>query len=173
MADKGEIIDAIEGLAVHCRPPLMSVEDKARWMRDWAEDLSEFPIEAILGATKKWRMSGNTKFPTAGQFMPMLRQLIPSDREGSSGPWYEAGPEEYEAMTLREKIREQKIRASVAGGKAKQMFRNTSVPGRFSGVHIRAEDMPESHHRWRQIEVDHLREAKRLREIMINSRLPE
>ncbi len=37
-----EIIDALESLAVHCPPKLMTVEDKSRWMADWCEDLRDF-----------------------------------------------------------------------------------------------------------------------------------
>ena len=47
MAEKSEIIDEIDALTVHCRPPPMEAGSRASWLRDWCEDLAKFPIEAI------------------------------------------------------------------------------------------------------------------------------
>lgn len=169
MADKNQIIDAIEALAVHCRPPLMSVEDKTRWMRDWADDLAEFPLEAITNATRKWRHSGATKFPTAGQLLPLVRETLPATGVEKHETWRPAGPEEYAAMTVREKIREHLILANMDGAKAGPMFRNTSGGAgieRASGKHLTLEEMSPASRAFRESADRHLAEVKRLREYL-------
>lgn len=166
MAEKSQIIDAIEALAVHCRPPIMSVEQRSLWMRDWASDLSEFPLEAITNACRKWRMSGASKFPTPGQIMPLVRESLPAERREAVRVWRQATPDEYANMTIREKIRELQILAHDAFSKAGPMFRNTSAGhmGRASGVHLPAEEMPGAHAAWISEGQRHNDEIKRLRQ---------
>lgn len=169
MAEKNQIIDAIEALAVHCRPPLMSVEDKTRWMRDWADDLAQFPLEAITNGTRKWRHSGATKFPTAGQLLPLIRETVPQDHGEKLHAWRPASQEEYAQMSVREKIREHLILANAEGIKAGPMFVNTTGGGpmsRASGRHLTPEEMPPSWRIHRGAEMNHYAEVKRLRELI-------
>lgn len=170
MADKSEIIDEIEALAVHCRPPIMEPSARVSWLRDWCDDLASFPIEAVRGAVRKWRHSGATKFPTAGQFLPMIRESLPAE-----GPrvdvWRPLSDAEYTNLSLRDKMRHHQILAHAAGRKAgpmwKQVQGNRPTPG-----HIAAEDMPDTWRRWKQVEANHNAEAKRLREILNRSAMP-
>lgn len=164
MADKSQIMDALEALAVHCRPPLMSVEDRTRWMRDWVDDLAEYPLEAVTNGTRKWRHSGSVKFPTAGQLLPMVREGLARPDTGPSQPWRPATEAEYTAMSIRGKIHEQTILAHEAAGKAGPMFRNTTQGPRMSGVHLTADEMPPAHAHWRQVAANHMAEVKRLRQ---------
>lgn len=166
MASKTEIIDAIEALAIHCRPPLMSIEQRDLWMRDWCEDLAQFPAEAILNACRKFRHSGAVKFPTAGQFMPLVKQAMPGEQHDRIEAWRPLTDEEYRALPLKEKIRHHEILAHEAGGKAGPMFLNTShgLGGKISGRHLTAEEMPDTFRRWKQIEANHYAEARRLKE---------
>lgn len=163
MTDMNDIIDTLESLALHCRPPLMSVEDRSRWLRDWCDDLREFPIEATRQAAMKWRRGDVQKFPTPGQFLPMVRAFV-----GAGGaapqvaePWKPIGDEAYDRLTLTEKIRHQRILANEAYGKAGPMWRG--------GKPATAEEMPESWHVWRQRARNHDDEAMRLRKIMENA----
>ncbi|MCR5876948.1 hypothetical protein [Phenylobacterium sp. J367] len=162
MAEKTEVYDAIEALAVHCRPPLMSVEQRTLWLRDWANDLAEFPLDSINTACRKWRHSGTAKFPTAGQLLPLIRESLPVQGERVQ-IWRPATASEYAAMSLREKIREHTILAHEAGSKAGPMFRNTSQGKRMMGVHLDAEEMPDNWRIWKAEEKRHLEEASRLR----------
>ena len=91
MASKSEILPEIEALAVHCRPSLMTVEVRAIWLRDWCDDLAEFPIEAIRAGVRAYRHSGATKFPTPGQLVPMIRAGQPSQTGPKLDVWREAG----------------------------------------------------------------------------------
>jgi hypothetical protein len=169
MTDKSQIIDAIEALALHCRPPLMAIEQREAWIRDWCADLEEFPLEAIQNACRKWRHSGATKFPTAGQLLPLIRENVPRDDGPALQVWREAGPDEYRAMSVREKIREHQILAHAAFGKAGPMFRNTSgggVMAKASGTHLTAEQMPDSHRAWIAEARRHTAEVARLREYL-------
>lgn len=170
MADKSEIIDAIEALAVHCRPPLMSVEQRGLWLRDWCADLAKYPLDAIATACRKWRHSDATKFPTVGQLMPLVRDSLPVEKTGAVIPWRQAGPEEFRSMSVREKIRELTILAHEARLKAGPMFRNTSAKGaaitKASGKHLTPEEMPDTYRRWIAIAEGHEAEVGRLRRIL-------
>lgn len=166
MASKAEIINAIEALTVHCRPPLMEANQRTSWLSDWCDDLGRFPAEAIANGCRKWRHSGNTKFPTPGQLLPLVGEGVPNPDRVKALPWRPATQEEYQAMTLKEKIRENLILASEADGKAGPQFRNTSQRGsinRAAGVHLTPEQMPPEWHRWRDVAATHRAEAGRLR----------
>lgn len=166
MAEKSEIFDAIEALAVHCRPPLMTVEQRTLWMRDWGHDLAEFPLDAIATACRKWRHSGAIKFPTAGQLVPLVRDSLPTQHGPRVEVWREPTADEYRAMTVREKIRHHLIMAHEAGTRAGPTFRNTTKGARASGDHLTPEDMPETYHRWKAEEAHHHAKVRELREIV-------
>jgi hypothetical protein len=168
MASKSEIIDQIEALAVHCRPPIMSIEQRDLWMRDWCADLADFPLDAIQTACRKWRHSGSTKFPTAGQLVPIVRDSLPVEKTGPVRVWSEATQAEYESMSLRDKIREHTILAHEARLKAGPMFRNSAgaTPDKPKGQHLAAEEMPDVWHRWTAEAERHEAEAARLRKFL-------
>lgn len=168
MAEKTQIIDAIEALAVHCRPPLMSIEQREMWMRDWCADLAKYPADAIANACRKWRHGGQTKFPTPGQLMPIIRESLPTERGQRVEPWRELSDAEYQQLSIREKMRHRQILAHEARGKAGPMFRNLSQGGamdRAKGEHIPPDAMPETHRHWTSIAEAHEAEYKRLRDI--------
>src|ERR1700747_1981343 len=132
MAEKTEILDAIEALAVHCRPPMMEISARTLWLRDWCADLAEFPLEAIVTACRKWRQSGATKFPTPGQLLPLVRDSVPSQGGGTRVEvWRPLSDAEYQALTVREKIRHHQILSHEAYSKAGPMFRNTTAGPRM------------------------------------------
>lgn len=169
MAERQEIAEEIERLAVHCRPPLMSVEDRMTWVADWCQDLSGFPIAAIRMACTSWRNGTDRKFPLPGQLKPLIRVHVPSQK-GEVGPqvWRPLSDDEYGALTIMEKVRHHLIMAAEAGSKAGPMFRNTSLSNGMSnakGEHLTADQMPQTWHDWKARQAGHLAEAKRLREI--------
>lgn len=169
MTPKAEILPEIEALAIHCRPPLMEAEHRAMWLRDWCADLAEYPMDAIRVGCRKWRQSGATKFPTAGQLMPLIRASVAVEREAPVQPWRAATEDEYREMSVREKIREHLILAHEAFSKAGPMFRNTSGGGsmfRAKGEHLTPEQMSPEHHRWVAEGKRHREEAYRLRQYM-------
>lgn len=170
MAERTEIIDEIERLAVHCRPPLMEPSARAGWMSDWCADLVEFPIEAIRLGIREWRHSGSAKFPTPGQLIPLVRAKAPPERRGERiADWREPTEEEYRAMSVRDKIRHHLIMAHAAGCKAGPMWRNPPggaslkrpVPG-----HVPVSEMPPIYHHWKAQQDHHLAEVGRLRELI-------
>jgi len=157
MADRTEILNEIDALSSHCRVPLMSVEQRTGWMRDWCEDLGQFRIEDIRRAFRDWRQSGNTKFPTPGQVMPILRRLNDVGApEAKLVSWRELSDPEYAALSLSEKVRHHLILANKAEVAAGPMWRH--------GKH--ASDMPDEWHGQRQRAENHRAEAKRLRDLM-------
>lgn len=166
MAQRTEIAAEIEALSVHCRPPIMEVEQRASWTRDWCNDLAEFPIEAIRIACRKWRLSGATKFPTPGQLLPSIRESLPSEKQEVLREWAPATEDDYRAMSLRDKIREHQILAQQAYRKAGPMFRNTSAGAglsKASGIHLTVDEMPETYRHWVAQAEQHTAEATRLR----------
>lgn len=166
MASKAEIIDAIEALAVHCRPPLMSIDQRALWMTDWCNDLAQFPIDAIAGGCRSWRHSGETKFPTAGKLLPLIRGAMPSAPSERVEVWRELSDSEYANLTVREKIRHRTILAHEARLKAGPMYRNTTNMTKPRDGSLSAEEMPGTWRHWSQIAEGHEAEAKRLREVL-------
>lgn len=169
MAQRTEIADELNSLAVHCPHRLMDVEAKSMWMRDWCEDLAEYPIEAIRSACRKWRHSGATKFPTPGQLIPLVREVAPVEGGGKVEVWRELNDAEYDALSIREKIRHRQILAMEARRKAGPMFRNSPGEGiRSGGIHLKPEDMPDVWRKWTKIAEAHEAEASRLRHLIRN-----
>lgn len=174
MATRAQVIAAIEALEVHCRSPLMTVEQRGTWLSDWCSDLGDFPVDAIETGCRNWRRSGSGKFPTPGQLIPMVRAAQPSDvKPGDNAVWRTLSDEEYRGLTIREKIRHQTILAHEARRKAGPMFRNTSSGGalsRASGKHLTADEMPDVWRRWNSVAEDHEAEAGRLRAMIREKR---
>lgn len=168
MASREDISAEINALAVHCRPPLMSADERAAWTVDWINDLSGFPLDAVQIGFRKWRHSGSVKFPTPGQLLPMVRESLPAEKTGTVEVWRELSDSEYRALTIREKIRHCTILAHEARLKAGPMYRSTTPRGsqKFSGQHLTPEDMPDTWRRWTAIAEGHEDEAKRLRGIL-------
>lgn len=162
MAERNDIAEQIDALAVHCRPPLMSVEDRSRWTADWCEDLKEFPIEAIANACRRWRQGTNTKFPLLGQLLPLVRAGNPQGADtGKLQPWRPISDAEFNALPLRAKIRHHQILAHEA--------RNTGGPMWTEGQNGRAltiDQMPAKWHDAQRRAKNHDAEARRLREFM-------
>lgn len=163
MADRLEIMDALESLAVHCRPPLMSVEDRSRWVADWCEDLKACEIDAIKTACQRWRMGADRKFPMPGQLLPLIRSVtvVHMPESHREEPWRPIGDAEYAQLSVREKIRHHRIMASDCRQKAGPMFVNGEVPR-----HLTRDEMPEKWHALQARAKTHEAEAKRLNEIV-------
>lgn len=164
MASRPEIIHEIEGLEVHCRAPLMTVDARSRWLADWAHDLEKFPYEAIRDAVADWRKSGNAKFPTPGQIIPMIQAKTrkDSDPKRAAQKWSDLSQQEYEALSLDEKIRHQRILSERAKFNAGPMYRAGMKWG--SGNHMTPDEMPPKWHELQHQADGHSREAKRLKE---------
>jgi hypothetical protein len=157
MADRHEIAEEIERLAIHCRPPLMSVEDRSMWLEDWCRDLAEYPIDAIRTACQRWRNGADRKFPLPGHLKPLVASAARPLGKGpteSVEPWRQLTDDEYQRLSLSEKIRHHRILASEALRKAGPMWRN--------GGPIAVEDMPEAWHIWKRKAEGHHAEAARL-----------
>lgn len=157
MAEAAEIISEIEALTVHCRPPVMSVEQRARWQMDWADDLAGFNIDLIRRALRDWRQGENAKFPTPGQIKPMLERLSGVGRMSKEDAlaWsYEIADDEYRALSLNGKIRHHRIAANYCRRKA--------GPMPHLGKPVRREDMPREWQDWQSRAASHDAEANRL-----------
>jgi hypothetical protein len=171
MADQIEIADQIETLSAHCRPPLMDVDTKSRWLQSWCEDLAEFPSEVLKAGFRNWRRSENTKFPTPGQLLPMMRAAASrangAGQESTEGAkaWEPISDDEYERLSLRDKIRHQRILASRAFGKAgPQCIGSNPVP---------ADQMPPAWHAWKAMGRNHMAEVERLRKLLDRDELKD
>lgn len=170
MANRNEIIAEIEALEAHCRAPLMTMDGRARWLQDWCADLASFPVDKIREVVRQYRQSGTTKFPTPGTLLPMLRAKMPLENAGEKPlPWAPISNEEYDRLTIREKIRHQKILAHEAGCKAGPMWRNPTGGAKISRPtpgHTPADDLSPAFRHWKAVQAEHLAEAKRLQEII-------
>lgn len=167
MAEKAEIMDAIEALEAHCRAPLMAIDTRKAWLNDWCADLAQFPIDAVQAACRKWRHSGAIKFPTPGQLLPLVKDALPVEKTGPVRVWRPATPDEFRAMSVRDKIHEHTILAHKARLKAGPMFRNTTPAGslaKVSGKHLEPHELSAEYHAFTAEAERHEAEAKRLRQ---------
>jgi hypothetical protein len=161
MASYSEIADEIDTLASHFRPPLMDTDTRSRWLQSWCEDLAGFEIAVVRIAFRDWRRSGNTKFPTPGQLLPLIRAEIARFKAGpptdGAKAWEPLSDAEYDALSLNEKIRHHRILASRASGSAGPQWGATGP--------LPAEQMPTTWHSWKQRARHHLAEAERLKKV--------
>lgn len=168
MADPSDIVDALESLALHCRAPLMSVDDRSRWMRDWCDDLRSFDIAAIRSATARWRKGDSSKFPTPGQLLPLVRNAVAPTGAGQQGrkamPWRAPTDAEYDAMSLSEKRDTHINLAHEARDKAGPMWSKTL------GGPLTPDQLPERWHIWTKRAQNHEAEISRLRKILNEAR---
>lgn len=152
MASRAEIVEAVEGLATHCRAPVMGPTERAAWLQDWCTDLSPYSLNTIRAACLKWRRGDNPKFPTPGAMLQLCEQLERTEKRGDKRQeWSRASDEEYHAMTLDEKIRHQQILASEA--------RRMAGPQCINRRPALVEEMPDRWHYWRGQAANHDKEA--------------
>lgn len=164
MASFEEIMENVEALAVHCRPPLMDVESRARWMQDWCEDLKAHNVEDIRKACGLWRASGATKFPNPGQLLSLIQKSQghgTSDREPYKPTpvhrmWSPPSEAEYRDLSIRQKIEYHQIMAHEIKGRAGPMFAN--------GKHVSSGDMPTVWHSLQREAQQHSEKVKELRD---------
>jgi hypothetical protein len=165
MAEKHEVIEAIEALATHCRPPLMGVEERVAWVMDWCHDLRDFPIENVRMACQRWRQGDDRKFPMPGQLLPLVRATMRREESGGRPePWRPVSDGEYQGMTVREKIRHHQIMLAEAGNRGGPMFRQNGAGGKAE--HLTADQMPPKWHDAQAEKAFHNAEIKRLRGFM-------
>ena len=160
MAEHPEIIDQIEALAVHCRPPLMSVDHRSLWLRTWCEDLAEFPAEAIRVGCRSWRQGDSTKFPTPGQLLPLVRkaaapQRAPAPERAPHPAWTPISDELYASLSLVDKAWNQGKMGQWCLGQAGPQPRDTPP-----------DEMPEAWKAWRRRATDHFAEETRLKQLL-------
>jgi hypothetical protein len=78
--------------------------------------------------------------------------------------WHPASAAEYETLSIREKIREQRILAVEAGNKTGAMWKwdDDGIGMGRKGHSVAAVDMSENFHHWSSIRDGHLAEVARL-----------
>lgn len=165
MADRNEIIEAVESLAVHCRPPLMSTDDRAHWMRDWCEDLKDFPVENIRMACARWRQGEDRRFPMPGQLLPLVRATLrTTEKGGKVEVWRPLSDGEYRDLSVRDKIRHHQILHQAALSKGGPMYRQNGAGGRAE--HLTPDQMPDRWHAAQREAKFHTDEITRLRAVI-------
>lgn len=128
-------------------------------MRDWCRDLRDYPIEAIERGCQRWReVAQKDSFPRLSELRPLIEQAVVKPKAVQiHREWRHLSDEEYEALSLRDKIDHRKILANEC--------RKAAGPQWVNGVKghaVAAEDMPEAWHAWRAKAAAHDREAARL-----------
>lgn len=123
---------------------------------------------------RDYRHSGAVKFPTPGQLLPIVRAKTPLASSGDKPrEWTPISDAEYDSLSLREKIRHQRILAHEAYCKAGPMWKTpqggTTLRRPVAG-HVAERDMPDIWRHWRSIGQRHDAEAKRLQERLLAAR---
>ena len=152
---KRRIIEELEALASHYIRPVRSTGEHERFLADYLNDLSGFPIEAVMKACQDWRKSDASKFPTCGQLLAFARNAMPKGANVNNEAWRPLTDDEYDRLTMAEKIRHRTIMAMEAKTKAGPMWRG--------GYPVGPEDMPESWHTLTAISRGHYEEASRMK----------
>ena len=99
----------------------------------------------------------------------MVRAKIPAETGLKPERWRDLSEGEYQQLSIREKIRHQKILAHEAAVKAGPMWRNRGTDATFARPvdgRVSADDMPGTFHHWKAIEAGHYAEARRLADII-------
>lgn len=149
-----EVASEIKALEKFCAFPASLVgEERERFMRDYLADIEQFPIEAIRLACAEWRRSGVTKFPTSGQLIPLIRKHLAEEKLAPLREWRPISEEEYEAMSLREKIRHRLILAHEA-----RVTASTHTHGWDRNINT----APPAYRHWIDVAAGHDKEAMRL-----------
>lgn len=173
MATAEEVIGAITALEAHFPTKFLTNDQKKLWMNDWCNDLRPYPLEVVAEACAQWRRFNTGKFPTFAQLSPVLTR-VQGDRAKAGEPrpheWRPLSDEEYEALSLRDKIRHRLILAHEERRKAGPMFVNRSVGKWIAGEHIPREEMPDAWHEHMRRAQNHEAEAARLRSVLYRAK---
>jgi hypothetical protein len=115
-----EIVKELRALEQFCTfKAVRSGEEQERFLRDYLADVQDFPLEAIQKGCADWRKSGQTKFPTPGQLIPLIKAHIVQARvEVSAQPWRPLTEPEYRALSVEDKIRHCRLLASQSRAEA-------------------------------------------------------
>lgn len=71
-ATLADIVTTLERLALHY-PQLRRTDAEARLViRDWAQDLTDYPADLIAEAARLWRNSTAERYPTPGQLKALV-----------------------------------------------------------------------------------------------------
>lgn len=155
-AQKHEIVDELQALGQHYIRSIRTPEQEERFLRDYLNDLGSYPLSAIKQGCIAWRNSDASKFPTPGQLVAKVRANLPREqREDRPEPWRHLTEEEYNRLSLRDKIRHRTILAGELRRKAGPMWAN--------GQPVAAEAMPERWHELMSRSHGHYEEAGRLK----------
>jgi hypothetical protein len=155
------IIEELEALASHYIRPVRSAAEHERFLADYLTDLKAYPMDAIEKACKDWRRSEATKFPTCGQLLAFVRSAMPK-QEVYGQLWAPLAADDYEKLTMAEKVRYLTTLAMDAATKAGPMWVN--------GRPAEPDELPEKWHKWTAISKEHFAEAKRLREKLMEAK---
>lgn len=151
-----EIIKELRALEQFCTFKVMRTGDESeRFLKDYLADIQDFPLQAIQAACADWRKSGQTKFPTPGQLIPMIRSRLQTKAAPKDEAWVPLDDADYAALTLDGKERHHLILAKQALDKAGPMWRD--------GRALHPDEMSAEHNKWKERARFHKQEASRLR----------
>jgi hypothetical protein len=157
MASQTEISDELQALSLHYFRMVRSPEDHERWIADYAEALKVYPVEAIRAGCRAWRESAADKFPKVGQLLPYVRDAAaPKAERTVTRAWEPPTQEEYDALSLREKMRQQ----SLLGTQAKDTAYREAMR---AGWDRNIASAPDCFGFWMARAEGHFAEANRLR----------
>jgi hypothetical protein len=165
-ANKAEIFDELEALSAHYVRVIRSPDQQERFYRDYLEDLTDYPLGAVKAACKAWRHSDSTKFPTPGQLLRFVRANAERDRDRAQpriDDWRPLSDDEYERLSLYDKIRHQTILGNECRAKAGPMWSGGV------GEKGRPAQRSAAKEAWATRAANHFAEAKRLRSFLMRS----
>lgn len=71
-----EIATELEALALHYPVLRRTPEEQRIVVRQWAEDLADYPLDLIAEACRQWRNSDAERFPTPGQLKKLVEGIL-------------------------------------------------------------------------------------------------
>lgn len=71
-----EVAIVLEGLALHYPVLRRTDGENDVVIRQWADDLAEYPLDLLEEAARLWRNSPAERFPTPGQFKALVQPIL-------------------------------------------------------------------------------------------------
>lgn len=150
-----DIVAELEALSEHYPKPRRDAAAQARFLADYVTDLNRFTPAEVKTACAKWRALESQRFPTPGQLAAICVKGQGGHAERFE-KWRPLSDEEYDALSLSDKIRHHRILADRVWDEAGPIRRRV---GSRNIADLRQD--PD----WRELErrgADHLAEASRL-----------
>jgi hypothetical protein len=111
-----QITLSLISLSNHYRRQVRTPEEQAMWLRDWLDDLAAWTPDQVADACGEWRRSAARRMPSSGELLVKLSTMHAPKQQSQPKieAWKPISDEEYDTLSVRDKIRHHHILADQA-----------------------------------------------------------